>query len=90
METVTESPLISIMEGEQKQRVLDLLDALGESCKELLVENLYHNASMKEIAASGGYSSEQIVRNKKYKCLQKLKSLINEKPALKKVLLGNE
>ena len=90
METVTESVMNSIMQGEQKQRVLDLLSALGATCKELLVENLYHNASMKEIAASGNYSSEQIVRNKKYKCLQKLKSLINEKPTLKKVLLGHE
>ncbi|MEM7187860.1 MAG: sigma-70 family RNA polymerase sigma factor [Bacteroidota bacterium] len=90
MATVVESPMVPMLEQEQQHRVKELLGALGESCKQLLVENLYHNASMKEIAASGGYSSEQIVRNKKYKCLQKLKALINEKPALKKVLLGYE
>ena len=85
----TESPLAILIEGEKKAGVLDVLAQLGTSCKELLIENLYHNASMKEIAEKGLYSSEQIVRNKKYKCLQKLKELIGAKPALIKVLKGN-
>ncbi len=87
-EAFSESPLATLIEGEQKRTVLEVLALLGSSCKELLIENLYHNASMKEIAESGGYSSEQIVRNKKYKCLQKLKELIHAKPALIAVLKG--
>lgn len=89
-EEFTESPMAVLIEGERKSGVLEVLDQLGEACKELLVESLYHNASMKEIAQSGGYSSEQIVRNKKYKCLQKLKELLKLKPALVAVLKGNE
>ncbi|MEM7085510.1 MAG: sigma-70 family RNA polymerase sigma factor [Bacteroidota bacterium] len=85
----TESPLATLIEGERKAGVLEVLGLLGTSCKELLLENIYHGASMKEIAKSGLYSSEQIVRNKKYKCLQKLKKLIGAKPALIKVLKGN-
>lgn len=85
----SEGPLATIIEGEKKKGVLELLAQLGETCKQLLIENLYHNASMKEIAESGAFSSEQIVRNKKYKCLQKLKELISAKPALIQVLKGN-
>lgn len=88
-EEFSESPLATILEDEKKKRVLDVLEHLGSACQKLLVESIYHNASMKEIVASGGYSSEQIVRNKKYKCLQKLKELINAKPALVQVLKGN-
>jgi len=89
VEKFSESPLATLIEGEHKRNVLEVLAQLGSACKELLIENLYHNASMKEIAVSGAYSSEQIVRNKKYKCLQKLKQLINEQPALIEVLKGN-
>lgn len=85
----TESPLAILIEGERKAGVLIVLEQLGMSCKKLLIENIYHGASMKEIAKNGSYSSEQIVRNKKYKCLQKLKELIRAKPALIKVLKGN-
>jgi len=85
----TESPLATLIEGERKAGVLEVLEQLGASCKKLLIENIYHGASMKEIANNSSYSSEQIVRNKKYKCLQKLKELIRAIPALIKVLKGN-
>ena len=41
---------------------------------------------MKEIVENGAYSSEQVARNKKYKCLQRLKELVAAKPALMKIL----
>jgi len=88
-ETFMDSPMAILIEGERKAGVLEVLTQLGSSCKELLIENIYHGASMKEIVQSGLYSSEQIVRNKKYKCLQKLKELIRAKPALIKLLKEN-
>ncbi len=88
-EQFMDSPLATLMEGERKAGVLEVLALLGTACKDLLIENMYHGASMKEIAKNGLYSSEQIVRNKKYKCLQKLKELIGAKPALINVLKGN-
>ena len=45
---------------------------------------------MKEIVEQGDYSSEQIARNKKYKCLKKLKELIAEKPQLIQILKSYE
>lgn len=88
-EEVFQSPLATIIEGETKEGVMQLLAELGEACKRLLIMNFYHGASMKEIAKNGHYSSEQIVRNKKYKCLKRLKELMNQKPALIRVLKGN-
>ncbi len=87
-EKFEKSPLTTLIEGETKQGVLRILDELGTMCKQVLIENLYHNASMKEIAASGNFSSEQVVRNKKYKCLQRLKELIRMNPSLIPKLKG--
>jgi len=84
------SPLASIIDKEKKDSVLEVLENLGTSCKKLLIESIYHNKSMKEITQQGDYSSEQIVRNKKYKCLKKLKELLIEKPQLIQILKGYE
>ncbi|MEL6812069.1 MAG: sigma-70 family RNA polymerase sigma factor [Bacteroidota bacterium] len=89
MDTFSDSPLSRLVEGEKKQQVLEVLELLGASCKKLLVQNLYFDASMKDIAAMGEYSSEQIVRNKKYKCLKRLKQLVSDRPSLIQVLKGN-
>jgi RNA polymerase sigma factor (sigma-70 family) len=84
-----ESPLVTLMDKEKSNNVIHVLTELGEPCKKLLIATIYQNASMKEIVELGEYSSEQIVRNKKYKCLQKLKELINAKPALMQILKEN-
>ena len=85
----SESPLVKIVEGEYKEQVQNVLSQLGESCKNILIDSLYHNASMKEIAQQHDFSSEQVVRNKKHKCLQRLKELIQQNPSLIEVLKGN-
>lgn len=83
-------PLAQLVQTEAKERILGVLEGLGERCKQILVESLYHNASMKEIAKSLSFSSEQVVRNTKYKCLKKLKELIVERPQLIKILRTDE
>lgn len=83
-------PLSILIDDEQKVSVLRILDALGDQCRKILVESIYYNVSMKEIAAQENYSSEQVVRNKKYKCIQKLKALLAENPALINILRSYE
>ncbi len=85
-----DSPMAKIIDDEKKSQVLEVLEQLGTRCKSILVECFYNNASMKEIAESGNYSSEQIVRNKKYKCMKKLKELIAEQPKLIQILKSYE
>lgn len=80
------SQLAVLIDKEKKELVLNVLDKLGLKCKELLIDSIYHDYSMKEIAGKGDYSSEQLVRNQKYKCLKKLKNLIQAKPEIVKLI----
>ena len=44
----------------------------------------YENLSMKEIVDHLPYENEQVIRNKKYKCLQQLMGFVKENPELAK------
>jgi RNA polymerase sigma factor (sigma-70 family) len=63
---------------EANQQILKLLESLGENCKKILLLYYYENRSMKEILSDLDYENEQIVRNKKYKCMKKLEQMIEE------------
>jgi hypothetical protein len=56
---------------------------LGESCKSLLTMVYYENLSYKEILERTHFESEQVIRNKKYKCMKELTDLIKDNPTLK-------
>jgi RNA polymerase sigma factor (sigma-70 family) len=71
-----------IAEREVKQELATLLNQLGESCKNILIMFYYENLSMKEMLDKLPYENEQVVRNKKYKCLQQLAEIIKSKPAM--------
>lgn len=68
---------------EAKLEVLSLVEQLGEGCKKILLLFYYENLSMKEILENTDYENEQVVRNKKYKCLKQLEQMISANPALK-------
>ena len=78
------SHLIADREG--KAEVARLVGELGESCRKILLLFYYENLSMKEILETMHYENEQVVRNKKYKCLKQLEQMVNENPALKQTL----
>ena len=61
-----------IQDRELKKQLNQLLQELGDSCKKILELFYYENLSMKEIVSHLHYENEQVVRNKKYKCLQQL------------------
>lgn len=71
-----------IAELEQKRQLRQLVDQLGEACRKVLLLFYYENLSMKEIVSHLPYENEQVVRNKKYKCLQQLSGLIKANPAI--------
>ena len=56
-------------ELERKRQLRELVEQLGESCRKVLLLFYYENLSMKEIVNHLPYENEQVVRNKKYKCL---------------------
>lgn len=71
-----------IEESEKKRQLRDLVFQLGEPCRKLLMLFYYENLSMKEILTHLPYGNEQVVRNKKYKCLQQLTEIIRQYPAI--------
>ncbi len=78
--------LSEITEREEKQEIARLVASLGDTCKKILVLFYYENRNMKEILEVTDYDNEQVVRNKKYKCLKQLEQMLNEKPRLKQTL----
>ena len=73
-------------EREEKKQVMDIVEQLGETCKKILVMFYYENMSMKEILGRLEYENEQVVRNKKYKCLKQLEQMITSNPSLTQTL----
>jgi RNA polymerase sigma factor (sigma-70 family) len=52
------------------------LSKLGENCRQILEHFYYLKASMKDIAIKFGYTNEDNAKNQKYKCLQRLKVMV--------------
>jgi len=73
-----------ISDREMKKELRELLDKLGDSCKKILMLFYYDNLSMKEIVEHLHYENEQVVRNKKYKCLKELTELVKANPQVAK------
>ncbi|HEY6502981.1 MAG TPA: sigma-70 family RNA polymerase sigma factor [Chitinophagaceae bacterium] len=75
-----------IADRETKEQLVNLVTQLGETCRKILLLFYYNNLSIKEILESLDYENEQVVRNKKYKCLKQLEQMISENPLLKQTL----
>jgi RNA polymerase sigma factor (sigma-70 family) len=73
-----------IGDREVKQQFQHLLAGLGESCRKILILFYYENLPMKEIVTHLHYENEQVVRNKKGKCLQQLTALLKMNPVVAK------
>ena len=73
-------PYRKIEDNEQRDLMLALFQQISEQCRKVLLYALYEEFSMEEIAKMMGFKSDQIARNKKYKCLKSLKKIMNEQP----------
>jgi RNA polymerase sigma factor (sigma-70 family) len=65
-----------IVNRELKAQLMEVVDSLGETCKKILLAFYYDNLAIKDILQTLDYENEQVVRNKKYKCLKQLELLI--------------
>jgi RNA polymerase sigma factor (sigma-70 family) len=69
----------SIIENrEATDQLMKVMDELGDTCKKILLLYYYENRSMKEILRELHYENEQVVRNKKHKCLKKLQEMLSQ------------
>lgn len=81
--TEAEPDVSQIISGrEERQLLLRIVEELGESCKTVLLAFYYENLPVKEILLRTKFDNEQVVRNKKYKCLQQLVALIRQRPGI--------
>ena len=71
-----------MVQQELKIRLVRLVERLGENCRKILLAFYYDNLPMKEILQLLAYENEQVVRNKKYKCLKQLEEMVSAEPGL--------
>lgn len=82
-ERVEENILKDLDQRQTKLQLMELMGKMNEACKSLLTMYYYENLSFKEIVARTHYENEQVVRNKKYKCLRELSVSIQDNPLLR-------
>jgi RNA polymerase sigma factor (sigma-70 family) len=75
-----------LINREMKIQLMELVNSLGETCKKILLAFYFENLAMKDILKLLDYENEQVVRNKKYKCLKQMEQMMTEQPNLAKNL----
>ncbi|MEM7039333.1 MAG: sigma-70 family RNA polymerase sigma factor [Bacteroidota bacterium] len=72
------------LENEQDQQIMSLFGRVGEKCRELLRLRIYYHFSMQEIAVQLGYKNAQNAKNKHFKCMKSLRTMVAENADLRK------
>jgi RNA polymerase sigma factor (sigma-70 family) len=54
-----------------------IFEGVGEVCTQILTGYYYDNLSMRELLKKFNYENEQVLRNRKSKCMKKLKELLS-------------
>ncbi len=84
-----EESIVDYINGrESRAEIMAVLDKLGDSCKKILLLFYFENLAMKDILEQTEYENEQVVRNKKYKCLKQLEQMITNDPSTYTKLLN--
>lgn len=65
----------------QFKKMEDVINSIGEKCKELLTSFYGLGLSMTQIAKKLGLRNEKVAKSQKYRCLQKAKELAMSKTA---------
>lgn len=75
---IEKNPLDFLLSQEKTTLVQSLLEKLGANCKTIILGFYFHQQRMEDLAVQLNYANEQIVRNKKVKCMKKLKELVKK------------
>lgn len=73
-----------LVDLESKKELLSAVEQLGEKCRKILILFYYEGMPIREMLAHVPYENEQVIRNKKHKCLQQLTTLIQSNPKVSK------
>lgn len=75
-----------LIKNEALRLISNVLSAIGSVCKLILQKYYYEELSLKEILDFTDFENEQVLRNKKSKCMKSLIEKLNEQPHLKESL----
>ena len=83
-ENIHELPVLDITFDDpyedEKLQLTGMLEKLGGSCREVLILFYFRRFSMKEIAATMNLADEKVAKNKKARCMAKLRQLFMRSP----------
>jgi hypothetical protein len=54
----------------------DIFKEVGDVCTQILTGYYYENLSMRQLLERFDYENEQVLRNRKSKCMKKLKEIL--------------
>ncbi len=69
-------PEMPFFEADNLAVLQKLLEQVGEPCQRILTGFYYEDKSMKEMLSEFNYENEQVLRNRKSRCMKKLKELL--------------
>lgn len=70
------------MDRSDRQSLEQIFDQIGATCKRILTGVYFENRSMKELLGEFDFENEQVLRNKKSKCMKKVKEMLLNNTAL--------
>ena len=83
-DTTDQATVQHLVQREHYSFIQQLLDKLGDKCKQLLLLVYYENLSMSDILQHmPDYDNEQVLRNKKYKCMKQLEGMMLDNEPLR-------
>ena len=75
-------PLTSVKEEDKsatyRNDLKKVLAQMDDLCRSVLIYSFYFNYSAEELKTQFDFKNEQVARNKKYKCLKKMRNIINK------------
>lgn len=82
-----EAEALQLLEtNDRNQLVANGLAQLGDDCRQVLQMYYFERCRMKHIAEQMGYSGEQVAKNKKSRCMRKLREWILSQPQASEML----
>lgn len=67
---------------ESQQTVAELFNQMGDMCRKILTLFYYDQLPMRDILKQTNYENEQVLRNRKYKCLKEIAEMIQRTPSI--------
>ena len=86
MEISSEDDSYKHDETELLKVIWEILENIGTTCKQVLLDYYYHKMTMKDIKEKMGFKSEQVAKNKKYRCKEKFDAYIKGEKGLQQYL----